>query len=49
MKNPKYHTVGIISTSNKKKIETDKLISLAHKYMTTHIPGMVQALLFLDL
>ena len=44
LKNKKYHTVEIILKSNIKITKEVKLIPLLHKYMNTHIPGMVQAL-----
>ena len=44
MKNKKYSTVRI-PNYNRKTLENDtKSILLAHKYMTTLFPGLVQAL-----
>ena len=44
MKNKKYHTVGTILKSNIKIVEIGKIDTLTPKYMTAHLPGLVQAL-----
>ena len=36
-------TVGTIPKSNRKIIEKGKIVTRTHKYMTDHIPGLVQA------
>ena len=37
------HTnVGTVPKSNRKIVETCKSLSLAHKYMTAHFPGLRQ-------
>ena len=42
-RNKNYQTVGTVSKSNSKIIETEKkMILLTHKYMTTRFPGLVQ-------
>ena len=41
-----YHTVGTVQQSNRKFVKREKKsIPITHKYMTTHSPGLVQALL----
>jgi hypothetical protein len=42
LKRKKYHTIRTVPKSNKKIIET--LVKLMHIYMTSHLPGLVQAL-----
>ena len=45
VKTKQYHTVGTIPKSNIKIIERGtKSIPLTPTYMTTHFPGLVQAL-----
>jgi len=39
----KYHTIETIPKSNIKPQEVVKPIPLTNKYMTTHLPGLVQA------
>ena len=38
------HTVGTIPKSNIKIAERNKIDTIAHKYMTAHFPGLIQAL-----
>jgi len=40
MKKTKFQTVGIFPNSKQKNLR--KSIILAHKYMTTYFPGLVQ-------
>jgi hypothetical protein len=38
----KYHTVGIVPNSNRRLVERGKNDTLIHKYMTAHLPGLIQ-------
>jgi len=44
MENKKYLSVLTVSKYNRKTVERTKSIPLAHKYMITHVSGLVQAL-----
>ena len=37
-----YHTVRTVPKSNRKIVERGKTTPLTHKYMMTHLPGLVQ-------
>jgi len=40
----KYNTIGTVSKSNRTIVKRGKIDILTYKYMTTHFPGLVQAL-----
>ena len=40
----KYHTVGTFKNPIEKSVKGEKLISVKHKYMTAHFPGLVHTL-----
>ena len=43
MKNKKHYTVGTVTNSNRKIVETEiKSIPLAHIYLTAYFPDLVQ-------
>jgi len=42
MKSQNYHTVGIVPNSNRRLVERGKNDTLIYKYMTAHLPGLIQ-------
>jgi hypothetical protein len=44
MESKKYHTVATVQQSNLKIVQKGKMDTLTHKYMTDHVPALVQTL-----
>jgi len=40
IENKTYYTVGTVLKSNRKLLETEAKLTLLHKYMTAHFPGL---------